>query len=116
MKPGAAHTGKLVFVAHHSSFIASKLAIRERVWNQVDLERDGLTIEVYLNGQKDIEIGVISNARTQATDESWFLGGRADSADKFEGKIVEVAIYDRTLSPLEIADHFRLAALARHDL
>jgi|GEM_PF-3813959 len=35
-----------------------------------------------------------------------FLGGRHDQEATFEGKIDEVAVYDRPLTPAEIVEHF----------
>ena len=37
------------------------------------------------------------------------IGGRDDHEATFEGKIDEVALYDRPLTPIEIAEHFRAA-------
>ena len=41
--------------------------------------------------------------------ESLFVGGRSDDLGHFEGKIDEVAVYDRALSADEIAEHVRAA-------
>ena len=39
-----------------------------------------------------------------------FVGGRSDGFANFEGKIDEVAVYDRALRPEEIAAHYAAAS------
>ena len=41
-----------------------------------------------------------------------FVGGRSDQEATFEGRIDEVAIYNRALSPQEIRRHYQLADTA----
>jgi len=38
-----------------------------------------------------------------------FAGGRTDPAANFEGRIDEFAVFDRALSPAEIATHFKVS-------
>ena len=64
---------------------------------------------VYLNGNPEI---IADNVSAVPSDvETLFIGGRQDNVANFEGKIDEVAIYDRALTPAEIADHFRASGL-----
>ena len=37
------------------------------------------------------------------------MGGRSDNRDNFEGKLDEVAVYERALSPEEVRVHHRIA-------
>jgi len=104
--------GKLIFAADRTPPVSGKTVIAEKTWNHLVLVRDGSRVNIYLNGQHAPEISVVSDTRAQAQGPL-FLGGRADPADTFEGKLDEVAVYDRVLTPLEISDHFRLAGSIR---
>jgi len=46
-------------------------------------------------------------AETPSNAEMLWIGGRGDGGDGFEGKIDEVAVYDRALSVAEAAGHFK---------
>ncbi len=80
-----------------------------KTWNHVVLVRDGNALRVYLNGEGvpevsgDAEMGFPPNTRQV------FVGGRNDNFANFEGKIDEVAIYDRILPAEEVAAHYRAA-------
>ncbi len=79
-------------------------AIESRTWNHLALVREGNNVRVYLNGQPEPEItGAITNAVSPADD--WFFAGRNDKTTTFEGKLSDVAVYDRALTPTEIAQH-----------
>ncbi len=93
--------GALVFGA-----LAGRTVIAPKTWNHVALVRDGSRVAVYLNGNAEPEI-----AGEAAPDKSRdvFLGGRSDKEATFEGRVDEVAIYPRALSPQEIRRHYELA-------
>jgi hypothetical protein len=75
-----------------------KTEIAPKTWHHVVLSGD----RVYLDGALEIE----SKAETAGP---LFLGGRADGTANFEGRIDEAAVYDRVLTPEEIAAHFKAA-------
>ncbi len=87
---------------------AGRTKIAWRTWNHVVLSRDGKGVAVYLNGQAEPELR--SEAEAPPGAETLWIGGREDGRDGFEGKIDEVAIYDRALSAAEAAGHFRASA------
>lgn len=70
-----------------------------RSWSHVAFVRDGERVRAYLNGKLDLEATV---PRT-GTPDTLHVGGRADCAYAFEGRIAEVAVYDRSLRADEIA-------------
>ena len=67
------------------------------------LVRDGSSIRVHLNGNSKPEIQALANG---PSPPSWFFGGRSDSVDNWEGRLDEIAVFDRVLSPSEIRDLF----------
>ena len=82
------------------------LAVRD--WHQVTLVRSNRKLSVYLDGKPEIE-----------TEMDWtiddpqalpvFIAGRCDKLFSLEGKMDEVAVFDRPLSGEEVAEHFRVS-------
>jgi hypothetical protein len=90
--------------------------IAPQTWHHLAFERKGSHVVVYLDGNPTPEISgeTVAHAGDQPTIIS--VGGRSDGVANFEGKIDEVALFDRALSAEEIAGHFRasrMGALAR---
>ena len=107
--------GKLIFFNgdHRSELLMSQSAIAAKTWNHLVLIRNGTKVKVFLNGESEPEIdGVasVSLPRGMADDiAEIFIGGRSDNFSNFEGKLDEVAVYDRVLSVEEIDTHFKAA-------
>ena len=101
----AAHPGRLIFFNgnQRSTLLAGEAIITPRTWNHVALVRDGPRVEVFLNGRLDI--AGVAEAGHEAGLKQIFLGGRSDNFAGLEGKIDEVAVFDRALSPAEIRQH-----------
>lgn len=99
--------GKLIFAGG----LEGKTEIQRKTWNHVVMVRDRQKVRVYLNGSESPEIaGEVPGGQANQTGRV-FVGGRHDSAANFEGKIDEVAIYDRALTQADIAEHFRAGRL-----
>lgn len=81
-------------------------------WTHIVLLRDGHSVRVYLNGNPTPDVSLNLAADESLTVSEVFFGGRPDQGNSLEGKIDEIAVYNRALSPAEISDHFRLAGLA----
>lgn len=94
------HTGKLIFQHGPSAekILAGKSEIARWTWCHVVFTRDADSVRVYLNGQLEIEGSVPAVQISEL-----MLGGRSDNHSNWEGRLDEVAIFDRTLSPAEIA-------------
>jgi len=90
--------------------LVGRTVIEPKTWNHVTLVRDGSSVAVYLNGEAEPEI--VGNAEPEKSRDL-FLGGRRDKEATFEGRIDEVAIYSRGLSPQEIRRHYELAGAVR---
>jgi hypothetical protein len=86
-------------------------AIEPKTWNHVVIVRDGDTVRVFLNGQTKPEMHGGSPADPQATGTAWFFGGRNDGTSGLEGKLSDVAIYNRVLTADEVANHYQAAGV-----
>jgi putative membrane-bound dehydrogenase-like protein len=107
----AVASGRLFFFngnRKNTTLAGSKL-IRPKAWNHAVLTREGNQIVVYLNGMADArgeaERGYAKNVATLA------LGGRTDGLFGLHGRLTDVAAYDRTLTPEEVATHFKAGNL-----
>ncbi len=80
--------------------------IPTRTWHHMALVRSATSVRVYLDGRLEIK-GDVPMGRNPGEDIS--VGGRADDVLNFAGKIDEVSLYGRLLSPNEIARRFVLA-------
>lgn len=81
--------------------------LEPRKWYHVVLVRKQANVSVYLNGiqQSDLTGGVEQNLVTRGLS----IAGDRDDKANFEGRIDEVAFYNHTLSPVQIAAHFQAA-------
>ena len=97
------HTGKLIFLhgADAKSVTAGKTEIPRWQWQHVVLVRDGGTVRAYLNGQLELEAKVPANF--PAGFDQCFIGGRSDNDSNWEGRLDEVAVFNRALSASEVA-------------
>lgn len=86
---------------------ASTLPLKQ--WSHLALTRDGSRVIVYLNGLPEI-IGDSPPPET-AYVRRLCLGGGEEPGDSLEGKLDEVAAYDRTLGAAEVMRHVQLAGL-----
>jgi hypothetical protein len=108
---GTTAPGRLFFTLGRprSSCLSSKTEISPKTWHHVVLTRSGSRVAVYLDGNSEPEIVGDAGASQESTHVSFFVGSRHDDESSFEGKIDEVALYDRQLTPAEVVEHFRAA-------
>lgn len=96
------HTGRLIFLHGDAAdtVAAGKSEIPRWQWQHVVLVRDGEKVRVYLNGALDLE----TNAATSslASLRQCFFGGRSDNDSNWEGRLDEIAVFDRPLSAAEV--------------
>ena len=97
------HTGKLVFFhgGDERAAVAGKTEVPRWQWQHVVLVRDGATVRVYLNGQREIETQAAPGALT--AQAFGFFGGRSDNDSNWEGRLDEIAVFDRALTDAEAA-------------
>lgn len=80
-----------------------------RAWSHVALTRDGRTLTLYLNGRS---VGSLSAPLVDAREADIFLG-RAEfgqAATWFKGRLDELKVFDRALSPDEVQADYEAAA------
>ncbi|MFA6543217.1 MAG: LamG-like jellyroll fold domain-containing protein [Limisphaerales bacterium] len=97
------HTGKLTFLHGDSpqTIIAGRTEIPRWQWQHVVLVRDGGTVRAYLNGSLELEAQ--APAKFPAGFDQCFLGGRSDNESNWEGRLDEIAVFNRALNAKEVA-------------
>ena len=96
--------GKLIFQRGDGTDqkpLIGRTTIDRWTWNHVVLIREGTKIRVYLNGNADPEIQQDSVPVSPAKLQQFYFGGRSDNADNWEGRLDEIAVFDRALTPEE---------------
>ena len=101
---GAGHADRLLFRHGDDRPVAGETPIGRWTWHHVVLVRDGQRVRVWLDGRPEIDATV--PAASGPGPEELFIGGRSDGADGWEGRIDEVALFDRPLSAEEIGTIF----------
>jgi hypothetical protein len=97
------HTGKLILLNGSGTAVTGgRTEISRWQWNHVALVRDGDRVRVYLNGAETPEIDCEAPANFATQPQSLFFGGRCDNSSNWEGRLDEIAIFDRVLTPAEL--------------
>ncbi len=98
--------GKLVFLhgdpQRGSEVVAGQSVIERWTWNHTLLVRDGEQVRVYLNGAAQPEIETQVPRGGDSTLEQLFFGGRSDRDSSWEGRLDEIAVFDRAVSLEEL--------------
>ena len=104
----AGATGRLMFSngEGRSAPLVGRTTLGLRKWHHVALVREGATVRVYLDGNAAPELEGTAEWTLAADAPTVFVGGGSDNASNFEGRIDEVALFARALSPAEIRTHF----------
>jgi len=99
----SAQTGRLIFFHGDDAAIATagNTVIPRWQWQHVVLVRDGQTVRVYLNGQLEMETKAAANS--PAGLDQCFFGGRSDNDSNWEGRLDEIAVFNRALTAKEVA-------------
>ena len=87
----------LVQRGHHEPLVGATELERWR-WHRVVLISEPSRVRVYLDGNREPEIDAELPAMASSI-ASCFIGGRSDGDSNWEGRIDEVAVYDRVVSP-----------------
>jgi hypothetical protein len=102
----SARPGRLLFLHGNGRGepkpVVGRTEIPRWTWMHVALVRDGATVRVYLNGNPQPEIETQSPADFPPSFHQVFFGGRSDNQFNFEGRLDEIAVFDRALRADEI--------------
>jgi len=96
------HPGRLVFQHGQSDPVAGQTEIARWTWNHALLVREGETVRVYLNGAPEPEIQTTCPAGFPPGFDRLFFGGRCDGQSNWEGRLDEIAVFDRAVSVGEL--------------
>jgi Concanavalin A-like lectin/glucanases superfamily/Neutral/alkaline non-lysosomal ceramidase, N-terminal len=107
--------GKLIFFNGNKAndLLIGINQLKLKTWNHVVLVRNGKQVSVYLNGNETPEISGEIKSTYPSKSSAIFIGGRCDHFANFEGKIDEVAIYNRVLSSKETSGHFKKSEVVK---
>ncbi len=97
------HTGKLIFFSgtDTKAIVAGKTEIPRWQWQHVVLVRDKNALRVYLNG--GLELQTENDIDPFQPPGEYFFGGRSDNESNWEGRLDEIAVFDRALSADDVA-------------
>ena len=106
---GPAMAGRLFFYNGNQkkTRLDGRTMLGLRTWHHVVLTRRGQRVEVYLDGR--LEIAGEADWTLPVGVPAVFLGGRGDHVANFEGKLDEVAVYDRVLTAKDVGEHYAAA-------
>jgi hypothetical protein len=104
----AGDPGKLIFLhgndAEGAKPVVGRTEIQRWNWYHVVLVRDGARVRIHLDGNAQPEIETESPAGFPAGFDRLFFGGRCDNDSNWEGRLDEIAVFDRPLSLEEIGE------------
>lgn len=90
--------GRLALGAGGAAGVRGATEIAPRAWHHVVVVRDGATVSVYLDGRKELS----GELPASPVGAALHLGGDGGLATRLEGKLDEVAVFDRPLSADEV--------------
>lgn len=103
-----ARSGKLVLKVGEKSFIG-KTPVATKHWQHVVITRGKQRIRVYLDGRAEPEIEAA--IEPPSPPKRWLIGSDGSSAETFDGKIDEVAIFDRVMETRDIVDLYQKSGM-----
>lgn len=105
---GADAGGVLRFAHGNQPALTGSTPLNLRTWHHVVLVRDENQVTVYLNGDPQPELS--GRAATNACDQPlWYFADGPDSQASWEGKLDDIALFDRALTAQQVADLYRSA-------
>ena len=100
-KAAGDQSGKLVLKVGEKSF-AGKAPVTEKQWHHVAIARDKQHVRVYLDGRADPEIDAKIELPKPA--KRLLIGSDGNAGTTFDGKVDEVAVFDRAIEASDIVD------------
>jgi hypothetical protein len=87
--------------------LTGRTRLERWTWHHVVLVRDGEKVRVHVNGNREPEIEGRATVSMPPDTRDVFIGGRNDNFANFEGRIDEVAVFNRALTPEEVFRQYR---------
>jgi len=98
----ATKPGVLIYRNGQSAPLTGKTPIDRWTWNHVLVAKSAGKVKVYLNGATEPEIETEVPPGEPANSGQFFFGGRSDNSENWEGRLDEIAVFDRAVSPAEL--------------
>ena len=98
----ATKPGQLIYQEANGSTAVGKTAIDRWTWNHLVFIRGKEGAVVFLNGQLDVTHKFREAQPNGSHLTDFFFGGRSDNDSNWEGRLDEIAVFDRALSPPEV--------------
>lgn len=98
----ATEPGRLVFVHGDGPPALGATKLERWQWHHVTLVRRKNRVRVYLDDRPEPEIELTVDSGTMARVPSLFFGGRSDNRANFEGRLDEIAVFDRAIDPAAV--------------
>ncbi|MHC2070755.1 PVC-type heme-binding CxxCH protein [Bremerella sp. T1] len=92
------HAGNVILETADGKTIFGKHKIDRWTWTHVALVREGNQTRVYINGELDVEAA----SKPNQSSGTIFMGGHAKNKNNWQGRLDEVALFDRALTSDEI--------------
>jgi putative membrane-bound dehydrogenase-like protein len=92
--------------------VAGRTVLATKAWHHIVLVHEHGRVRVHLDGNLVPEIDTEFTHTAPAGEASVFFGGRNDGLFGLEGKLDEVALYPRALSPAEIQAHYQASGIS----
>lgn len=73
---------------------SGKTDLQRWQWNHLKFVRSGERVMIFLNGQSEPEISVVSSARDVPPGDHFYFGGRSDHQATWEGRLDEIAVFE----------------------
>ncbi len=99
---GDNHPGRLVFQHGRAEPVAGRTEVARWEWNHVLLVREGETVRIHLNGEAEPEIETKCPASFPPGFDRIFFAGRCDGESNWEGRLDEIAVFNRAISPQDL--------------
>ncbi len=99
---GDNHAGRLVFQHGREAPVAGRTEVARWEWNHVLLVREGETVRIHLNGEAEPEIETKCPANFPPGFDRVFFAGRCDGKSNWEGRLDEIAVFNRAISPQDL--------------
>lgn len=88
--------GKVTLKTGHQNFVSGETTVLRWNWTHVILTVANTEANVYLDGKLELTAPI-----TFPRSQDLFVGGRSDGEDNWEGRLDEIAVFDRVLTKEE---------------